>query len=94
MHAAAQPFAAIVSAAIVLLAPLALTGCSDRQEGPGSGTAVPAAPPAAAPTAAESGGPGAAAEEPLPPLAYETALPEAVRAELGQSFKGDLDGMV
>lgn len=94
MHAAAQPFAAIVSAAIVLLAPLALTGCSDRQEGPGSGTAVPAAAPAAAPTAAESGGPGAAAEEPLPPLAYETALPEAVRAELGQSFKGDLDGMV
>ena len=90
MHAAIRPCTGIVPAAVLLLASLALTGCSGREEGPGSGTAVPAA----APTGAESGGPGAATEEPPPPLASETALPEAVRAELGQPFKGDLDGMV
>jgi membrane-bound lytic murein transglycosylase MltF len=34
------------------------------------------------------------ADEPLPPPAYEAALPEAVRSHLSEPFTGDLDGMV
>jgi membrane-bound lytic murein transglycosylase MltF len=38
--------------------------------------------------------PQAAAAAALPPPAYEAALPESVRANLGQPFNGDLDQMV
>jgi membrane-bound lytic murein transglycosylase MltF len=38
-------------------------------------------------------GDAAAADEPLPPPAYEAALPESVRADLGKPFTGDLDQM-
>lgn len=36
----------------------------------------------------------ATSQDALPPLEYESALPEAVRATLHQRFTGDLDGMV
>ena len=66
---------------------LSLLGCSGgKDETPPAATAPPA--PDAAPAAT------AAVEEPLPPLAYESALSETIRAELNESFKGDLDEMV
>jgi len=70
-----------------LLASLAVTGCADRKEGkaPAGGTTSEEAPSGTAP---------APADEPLPPLAHESALPESVRAELNKSFTGDLDEMV
>jgi len=36
---------------------------------------------------------GTAVADPLPPLAYESALPEALREMIGRPFTGDLDGM-
>jgi membrane-bound lytic murein transglycosylase MltF len=79
------PDRAVLASFLALLALLAVTACSDRQEPP---------TPAAAPPAAEPAVSDAAVDEPLPPLAYESALPEAVRAELNEPFKGDLDEMV
>ena len=61
--------------------PCLLAGCGGK---PGDGS--PQAAAAAAPTEA--------ADAPLPPPAYEASLPEAVRANLGQPFSGDLDQMV
>jgi len=91
MRIAIRTLAGIIHVSFtLLLASLALSGCSDRQEGPK--TAVTA--PNATPSAAEPSAPAAAGDEPLPPLAYESALPEAVRAELDKPFKGDLDEMV
>ncbi len=58
-----------------------VAGCSGKQDGPKS-----AATPSAAGPAAD--------DEPLPPLAHESALPEAVRAQLNEPFTGDLDEMV
>ena len=49
------------------------------------------APDEAAPTAAA---PADEPDEPLPPPAYETALPESVRAVLSAPFTGDLDQMI
>jgi membrane-bound lytic murein transglycosylase MltF len=72
---------------LALLALVVVTGCSGgKEETTSAATGPAAAPPAAEPTAA--------AEEPLPPLAYESALSEAVRAELNETFTGDLDEMV
>ena len=68
--------------AAVTLAALAgtTTGCS------GNKTAAPA----------QSTTPAAAADTdaPLPPPAFETALPEGLRALIGTPFTGDLDEMV
>jgi membrane-bound lytic murein transglycosylase MltF len=75
------------SLCLALLTLAVVTGCSGGKEEATSATTGPAA----APPAAE---PAVAAEEPLPPLAYESALPEAVRAELNETFTGDLDEMV
>jgi membrane-bound lytic murein transglycosylase MltF len=36
---------------------------------------------------------GTAVEDPLPPLAYESALPEPLRELIGRPFTGDLDAM-
>jgi membrane-bound lytic murein transglycosylase MltF len=59
----------------------------------GSGCGGPAADaPAAMPDATASK--VDAADAPLPPPAYETALPEAVRSHLTEPFTGDLDQMV
>ena len=64
-----------VAALLVVLAGLATTGCSHKEDS----SKTPEPPAAAAPSAVA---PAAAVDEPLPPLAYESALPEAVRAEL------------
>jgi membrane-bound lytic murein transglycosylase MltF len=70
----------VLASSALLLAALALSSCSGKQEGPE--TAAPAAP--AAPV-----------EDPLPPAPeYGSALPEEIRAELHETFKGDLDEMV
>jgi membrane-bound lytic murein transglycosylase MltF len=62
-----------------------LSACADS-----SGPEPPAGGPDAPP-------PGIAAapveQEPLAPLAYESALPEALRALIDRPFTGDLDGM-
>jgi membrane-bound lytic murein transglycosylase MltF len=68
---------------LALLASLWLIGCSGGQE-----------PPPTASTAPATASPPQERDEPLPSPAYETALPEAVRAEINQPFKGDLDEMV
>jgi ABC-type amino acid transport substrate-binding protein len=79
MRAALWTRSAIVLAACqVLLALPWITGCSGKK--PPQGAAVTAR--------------AAVGDEPLPPLAYESALPESVRAKLNESFKGDLDDMV
>ncbi len=60
-------------------------GCGGKSvEAPAPASSATVAPAAAADVA----------DEPLSPPAYETALPEAVRAVLGQPFTGDLDQMV
>jgi len=90
MRVAIRPLVVIALAALVLLAAsLSLSGCSGKKEGSKTAGTAATTPPAAVPTA-----PAAPAEEPLPPLAYESALPPSVRAELDQPFKGDLDDMV
>ena len=87
---------------LVLLVSLALAGCSGKKEEPKPAATDTAVSSPAGRTAAETAAevavtpavPDASGEEPLPPLPYETALPEAVRAEIGETFKGDLDEMV
>jgi membrane-bound lytic murein transglycosylase MltF len=77
--------------AVLIALPL-LSACSGKEEGPATSVTGPSAStaaPAAAPAATAPAG-----DEELPPPSYETALPAAVRAELGQPFKGDLDEMV
>lgn len=74
------------SALLILL----LSGCS--REPPESKTA--GSPPAATPSASQAAPSPAPTDEPLPPLAQESALSEDVRAELNESFTGDLDEMV
>jgi membrane-bound lytic murein transglycosylase MltF len=78
---------------VLLSASLATSGCSGRNEVPKADGAAPAATSATGPAAspAES---ASADDQPLPPLAYESALPDVVRAELNKPFKGDLDEMV
>jgi len=71
------------------IAAFVLIGLAGSLAGCGGGT--PSAPPeAAAPAIA----PADAADEALPPPAFETALPEGVRAQIGTPFTGDLDDMV
>ncbi len=72
----------------LLGAMLAIAGCSGGKEEATPDAAAAAA--AAATAAAEK----AIEDAPLPPLASESALPEEVRAELNEVFKGDLDEMV
>jgi membrane-bound lytic murein transglycosylase MltF len=68
----------------LLLAALAISGCS------GGKKETEAATEPAAPTASAT----ANTDAPLPPLAYESALPEDVRNILNKTFTGDLDEMV
>ena len=76
----------VLACCVIAVAALSVTGCSGKQQDPATPeTASNAIPPDA---------PAAADEAPLPPLPFETALPEAVRAELSEPFKGDLDEMV
>jgi membrane-bound lytic murein transglycosylase MltF len=72
----------------ILVMALLVSACSGKQQEPAAAATGPAA------SKAVPGGAAPAGDEPLPAPANETALPEAVRAELGQPFKGDLDEMV
>jgi hypothetical protein len=75
---------------VLLLASISIAGCSGKKQEPKTAaTGADAARSAAAP--ASSAG---ASDESLPPVAYESALPETVRANLNKPFKGDLDEMV
>ena len=97
MRVANRPVVVVVLASFVLLAAsLSTSGCSGKKEGPQTAGTAATAPSAATPTAptAAPTAPAAAGDAPLPPPAYESALPESVRAELNKPFKGDLDEMV
>ena len=72
----------VLAAGLVLSALVIVAGCSGKDN---EATSAMTAPDAAT---------DSTSDEPLPPLAYESALPEAVRAELNETFTGDLDGMV
>ena len=74
--------------ALVSLA-YASQGCGDRPANAPAG--APPAPAGASPAAAV---PADDAAAPLPPTAYEAALPEGVRARLFEKFTGDFDQMV
>jgi membrane-bound lytic murein transglycosylase MltF len=80
----------------ILLASLILSACPGKKDEPATTAAGPAVPPAASPPASPPSSPEAAGADaaPLPPLAFETALPAAVQSELSRPFKGDLDEMV
>ena len=78
-----NPLALIGVLSLFGLAAIGLAGCSGGKE---EQQAATAAPPA--------GEVAAVADELLPPLPYESELPESVRAELDERFTGDLDEMV
>jgi membrane-bound lytic murein transglycosylase MltF len=78
---------------LIILMSLLATGCSNKKAEPNAGATAPAATGLAIP-AAEPETPIAADDEPLPPLAYESELPEVVRTSMNQSFMGDLDEMI
>jgi membrane-bound lytic murein transglycosylase MltF len=81
---------AIVAAPWLLLAALGSAGCSGgKEESQTSAATLPTAP-----AAVETGAQEIAGDEPLPPLPFETALPESVRAGIEQPFTGDLEEMV
>ncbi len=63
-------------------------GCSRTRESAPDQTQKPAAEK---PAAASADRPG---EEPLPPPAYETGIPEEMRAIIDKTFTGDLDEIV
>jgi membrane-bound lytic murein transglycosylase MltF len=71
---------------------LACTDNGSQTSRPSVATAAPAAAASDAQKQAVGTG-GAAAGEPLPPLAYESALPEPLRAKIGDTFTGDLEEM-
>jgi membrane-bound lytic murein transglycosylase MltF len=67
-----------------------IAGCSGKQDEPQSAGSTPtAASSVAEPSPAAKPG-----DEPLPPLPFETALPESVRAQIDLPFTGDLEEMV
>jgi membrane-bound lytic murein transglycosylase MltF len=75
---------------------LALSCSTDGGSQPSARSAVPSAAPDASAKLSQkpvAGTSGAAPEDPLPPLAYESSLPEALRAMIGSPFTGDLDEM-
>jgi len=89
MRVAIRPTVGIALASF-LLASLSVAGCSGKKQEPKTAGTGPDAVQSAAAPAASAGASG----EPLPPVAYESALPETVRANLNKPFKGDLDEMV
>jgi membrane-bound lytic murein transglycosylase MltF len=69
---------------VALFLSVSVTGCSGKPDEPQPASKAPAAEPSVAPS-----------EEPLPrPPRFETALPESVRSQVDQPFKGDLEEMV
>jgi membrane-bound lytic murein transglycosylase MltF len=81
-----------IRAVAILLAALsvAVAGCGGGAPAPPADTQKPAEQAPAAGTAA----PAAAEDAPLPPPAFESALPEGVRSQIATPFKGDLDAML
>jgi membrane-bound lytic murein transglycosylase MltF len=80
----------------ILLVSFLISACSGKQEEKGAAATGPAASPSTSSSTTASTAPSAGAATdaaPLPPLPFESALPEAVRAELRQPFTGDLDEM-
>ena len=79
--------------ALTLLFSCCADSGSQSSAAPSISSAAPDAS-AQAPQTPATGTTGLAADsDPLPPLAYESALPEALRAMVGTPFTGDLDGM-
>jgi membrane-bound lytic murein transglycosylase MltF len=76
----------IMASTLFVLCAAPLSGCTSKHEST-NGAATPS-------NASSPAMPIEANDEPLPPPAYETALPETVGAEINQPFKGDLDEMV
>ena len=75
---------------------LILSSCADGGSQPSATSSATSATPGASAQPSQkptAGTTGAAAEDPLPPLAYESGLPEALRAMIGSPFTGDLDEM-
>jgi membrane-bound lytic murein transglycosylase MltF len=77
---------------VVLLTALsvAVAGCGGGAPAPPADTQKPAEQAPAAGTAA----PAAAEDAPLPPPAFESALPEGVLNQIAKPFMGDFDAMV
>jgi membrane-bound lytic murein transglycosylase MltF len=84
MHVGTQSCIRVALASLLLVfASLSMSGCSGKQEGPKTAATPPGAPTAPA------------GDDLLPPpVEYGSGLPEAIRAELHEPFKGDLDEMV
>jgi membrane-bound lytic murein transglycosylase MltF len=84
--------ASILSVAALLTA----AGCSGKKDEPAPSEAPQSSdsPAAAVQPAAAPPAPDAAVDEPLPPLEYESALDDDIRARIDQPFTGDLDAMV
>ena len=85
MRSSMDPRTALMWTAAIVLAGVAMTAGACGGGAPGT----PAAETAQTPVA-----PAAEGEEPLPPPAFETELPEGVRAILTNPFTGDFDDMV
>ncbi len=69
-----------LSLLVLLVAALSVSACSGGQDATTSTT--------------ESAAPTDAGEEPLPPPAYESEIPEELRAQLDKPFTGDFDEMM
>ena len=82
--------ARVVLAALIATAAVAF-GCGGTQKGPAEQAPAAAGAPAGGQPVSQS---AAAAEEPLPPPAVESQLPEGVRAVMSAPFTGDFDEMV
>jgi hypothetical protein len=89
-------FGMVLAALLLSAAVLASTGCSRKKDEPSPPEAPPPSDPqaAAARLEASPAATEAAVEEPLPPLEYESALDDDVRARIDEPFMGDLDAMV
>ena len=84
----------LITPSRVVVLMLVLFGCDgSHQSRSSASSAVPgvSAKPSQPPAAGTS---GTDRDDPLPPLAYESALPEALREMVGRPFTGDLDEMV
>ena len=71
-----------------------LVGLAVVMAGCGGGAPADTAKPGEQAPAAGTAAPAAAEDAPLPPPAFETALPEGVRSQIATPVKGDLDAMV
>lgn len=92
MRLAIRSSLGVALASLLLATSLATSGCSSKEEG--AKAPAPAPTQVAQPPSAAAASPPPAPDETLPPPTFETALPEGVRAELNEPFKGDLEAMV